>query len=287
MPNYPLPNHTADTASEYKNNIDAAAAKQDLLAGQFYAHEADTPDMTMVVDAGRMLSGGVLVVQAQQTTAAIVAPVTDPRIDRVVIDENTGAVSVVAGVEAASPVASALPVGVMPCCQVALAVGMSVITNDLITDERVSLQKPAHRGALVWLDGVGEFVPNSNWEPINFTLEAYDTDAIHDNVTTTARLTVPAGVSKIKLSAQIGWVLTTAGTERVARITKNGLAADYAGRAVGGVGADRELAWASQASLQSPVLEVVPGDYFIVEVRQDSGSGLNIQDAWFSMEIIE
>lgn len=106
------------------------------IANQFRAHEAGTPDMTVVVDAGRVQNGTTLTEVAQQATATITSPTTNPRIDRVVIDKVTGAVSVIAGAEAASPVAPVLTVGKIAICQVLLQTATTEITNDLITDER-------------------------------------------------------------------------------------------------------------------------------------------------------
>ena len=71
-----------------------------------------------------------------QTTATITAPSVDPRIDRVVIDDTTGVVSVITGAEAASPVPPALTAGKLPVAQVALVVSQTAIVNADLTDER-------------------------------------------------------------------------------------------------------------------------------------------------------
>lgn len=73
---------------------------------------------------------------ASQVTPAFTAPVTDPRIDRIVIDQRTGLLSVVAGAEAATPVAPAIPAGQVPVAQVRLEPGDIAITAAMITDER-------------------------------------------------------------------------------------------------------------------------------------------------------
>lgn len=127
--------NTQDPAT-YKGSIDANFAVLAFIGGAFAPHQAATPNMTVVVDAGKLLVNGSLVTQAAQTTGTITAPVTYPRIDRVVIDEITGAVSVVAGTEASSPTAPAIPSGKRPVAQVALSVGQSSIINANITDER-------------------------------------------------------------------------------------------------------------------------------------------------------
>lgn len=130
------PDVTGDTPSEYKANIDASLQVDGEVAGQFAPHETSTPAMTVTVDAGRLMYAGTLATQTAQTTGTITAPSTNPRIDRVVIDETDGSISVVTGSEAASPSAPAIPAGYLPCCQVALATSTTTITNSLITDER-------------------------------------------------------------------------------------------------------------------------------------------------------
>jgi len=131
-----LPDFTSQTASQYKANIDAGFAVADRLAWAFALHEQATPDMTVRVDGGAIFDGATLTEVAAQSTPAIAAPTTNPRIDRVVIDRATGAVSVVAGTEAASPTPPAIPAGKAPVARVSLAVGQTAITNADITDER-------------------------------------------------------------------------------------------------------------------------------------------------------
>ncbi len=134
-----LPNFTNQTASVYKANIDAGFAVLDRLAWAFAPHEQDVgspqPDMTLRLEAGAIFDGTLTEVAAQDT-AIIAAPSVDPRIDRVVIDRQSGAVSVVTGTEAASPIPPALPAGKVPVAQVALAVSQTEIVNADITDER-------------------------------------------------------------------------------------------------------------------------------------------------------
>jgi len=135
------PNHvtTHPDATAYKNAIEASIKVNHEVAGQFAPHEAAAPDMTIVVDDGRFMYAGGLVIQPQQTTVAFVAPINNPRIDRVVIDNVTGAISIVSGVENVAPVAPAIPIGKQPCCQVLLinTPATTVITNTMISDERV------------------------------------------------------------------------------------------------------------------------------------------------------
>jgi hypothetical protein len=133
------PDRTTQSGSAYPANIDAAIAVLAEIAAAFAPHAQGTPNMTVRVDAGKLhYATGVLAIAAQ-STGTITAPVTNPRIDRVVIDATTGAVSVITGAESGSPVAPALTENKLPICKVALATSTTVIANSLITDERVSV----------------------------------------------------------------------------------------------------------------------------------------------------
>jgi len=132
------PDFEAQSGTAYKTNLDNAAAVHHRLSGSYAPHEQDTPDMTVRVDAGALWVSGALVESAAQDSAIITAPAVDPRIDRIVIDSETGVVSVITGVEDDPPAAPAITAGKLPVCQVLLAASTTEITNDLITDERVA-----------------------------------------------------------------------------------------------------------------------------------------------------
>lgn len=131
------PNNTTDTASQYKANIDACLAVDQAIAGAFACHEAATPDMTILCDAGAIsFAGQVPTIVGQQTSATITAPATNPRNDLVVIDANTGVMSIITGTEAASPADPAVTEGKIPVARIALATSTTTITNANITDLR-------------------------------------------------------------------------------------------------------------------------------------------------------
>src|SRR5262249_5348570 len=98
--------------------------------------------MTVRLDAGHLWDGTTLTEVAAQSCALITAPVGNPRIDRIVIDKTTGAVSVVGGTPAGSPAAPAIPAGKIPVAQVLLATTSTTITNSMITDERALVTTP-------------------------------------------------------------------------------------------------------------------------------------------------
>lgn len=132
------PNVTTQSAAVYKAAIDAAIAVLATIGADYACHAKGTPDMQVLVDSGQLfLANSTLVSNAQQTSATIVAPVTNPRIDRIVINDQTGVISVITGSEAASPSAPAITAGTRPVAQILLATSTTAITNSMITDERV------------------------------------------------------------------------------------------------------------------------------------------------------
>jgi len=132
------PDFESQGGTAYKTAIDNAVKVCSRIGASFAPHEQDTPNMTIRVDAGDLWVNGALVQKAAQNTGTITAPAVNPRIDRVVIDAQTGTVSVITGDEDASPDPPEITDGKLPVCQVALATSTTEITNDLITDERVA-----------------------------------------------------------------------------------------------------------------------------------------------------
>lgn len=133
------PNYLTQSAAAYKAAIDAAIAVLQSIGGDFAPHASTAANMQVVIDAGRIFKpGGAMVSVSQQTTGALIAPVSNPRIDRIVVDSEDGIYSVITGTEAASPTAPAIPNGKLPVCQIAMTVAMTTIANSIITDERTT-----------------------------------------------------------------------------------------------------------------------------------------------------
>lgn len=202
------PDCTTQEAAAYKASIDAATRVMSGVAAQFAAHEAATPDMTVVVDAGSLMVAGTLVAQAAQTTAAFVAPVTHPRIDRIVIDQLTGVAEIVAGTEAAEPVAPDVPAGKLPIAQVALATDTTAITNSLITDERALIVAPSSGGGAqlsgptsIYISGSGEYtITNFDvFSAYSATVSAGSVSIAHDKIIVTA----PATAQTVDLTVTV------------------------------------------------------------------------------------
>ena len=131
-------NFTTQDAASYKAAIDGDVSVMAKLAAPFAPHAQATPNMTVAVDTGAVFVGGVLNIVAMQSTGMLAAPVSHPRIDRVVINAMTGAIATVPGTESATPIPPAIPPGFLPIAQVLLQTTSTSITNAMITDERIA-----------------------------------------------------------------------------------------------------------------------------------------------------
>lgn len=142
---------------------------------------------------------------------------------------------------------------------------------------------PSYRGCAVHhsVDIVSPTYPYT----MAFDTELFDTDTIHA-ASPNSRLTVPTGVTRVRLKARVSWTATIAAAAGTAlTIYKNG-SADYrgVGKATGG-----------EAAYTTPTLEcstidlvVVAGDYFqAVADTTDAVSTIDASDCWFMMEVLE
>lgn len=144
------PDFESQVGTTYKGAIDNTIRVGKRIADAFAPREKNVPDLNVLIDAGAVLVGQVLTEKAQQTVGPFTAPVTNPRIDRIVVDLDTGVTEIVAGTEAVTPSPPTIPTNKTPICQVSLVVSQASITNQNITDERIA--GGAGR-VLVMLDG--------------------------------------------------------------------------------------------------------------------------------------
>lgn len=159
------PNFAAQTGTVYKTALENAIVTGERIARAFAPHGKTIPDLNVVFDAGFVFNDQVLAGVATQTISAGAAPAANPRIDRYVVDRLTGVITRIAGTEAASPVAPAIPEEKDPICQVLMVVGMTTVTNQDITDER--LGGGGGGGVVIKLkSGANQTVANSTTETI-------------------------------------------------------------------------------------------------------------------------
>ena len=127
-------------------------------------------------------------------------------------------------------------------------------------------------------------VANNTTTAVTFNSEGFDTDSIHSTSTNPSRLTVPSGVTKVKLITAGEFAANNSGN-RLIYIDKNNLPFEYS-PFYREASPDGTLP--TTFNLSTPVIPVSGGDYFELKVYQNSGGSLNISsNVWFSMEIIE
>jgi len=163
--------------------------------------------------------------------------------------------------------------------------------NWLCTNYQNDSVGPTSKGALVY-HSANQSIATSTYVHLAFDTEDEDTDSIHDTVTNNQRLTVPSGVTKIKLHAQVLWAANATGYREV-RMSKNDETTTPTG--VVGLAEVREEATSSGGvshNISTPPITVAANDYFTLAVFQNSGGALNVVNSgighktYFAMEII-
>lgn len=146
---------------------------------------------------------------------------------------------------------------------------------------------PAFHGCLVQKNTDQLNITSSTWVDITFEAEVYDTGydgtEFHSTSTNNERITIPAGVKRVRLSSNYS-TDASADTNWGIRILKNNAT-------VIGYGRHLQRSGFSNAALSvsTAVLNVTESDYFTVQAYA-GGSGrdiLNDDGTWFALEIIE
>jgi hypothetical protein len=132
-------------------------------------------------------------------------------------------------------------------------------------------------------------IATGTFTKITWDAESYDTSNIHDNAINNTRMTVPAGVTYVKVKTQLWWQgpASASGYKSIV-IRKNGSYFEGMGSTV----------WAATTiadhyTAETTVVPVTAGDYFEVEVYQNTGvtltlyaGGTSKQETWFALEAI-
>jgi hypothetical protein len=129
-------NMSSQDSTTWKAAIDGNFSVLSRLGVLFAPSAQSTPDMTVMLQAGHIFNGVTLTEVATQNSTAIAAPVSNPRIDRIVIDQLTGSVAVITGTPSSAPTAPAITAGACPVAQITINSTDAVITDSMIVDER-------------------------------------------------------------------------------------------------------------------------------------------------------
>lgn len=125
---------------------------------------------------------------------------------------------------------------------------------------------------------------------IAWDTEVYDDNSMHDNATNNTRLTVPSGVTRVRLSFQMESNIpayTSGDCTHTAVLRKNGSASSFDGQAIDTIFNENHISH-NQRLHFSTVLSVTGGDYFEVFASSSVASTTYITDvSWFLMEVIK
>ncbi len=137
-------------------------------------------------------------------------------------------------------------------------------------------------GALCTLSAA-QTISNTTYTAIGWDQETYDDMTFHDTVTNNSRITIPTGVSRIRLGVGIEFAANSTGYRRV-EIYKNG-SADTAAPCFKQVNSGSSD-WA--CAMMSPPMDVSASDYFEVYVYHNRGGNLdvNTSNSYFSVEVV-
>ena len=152
---------------------------------------------------------------------------------------------------------------------------------------RSNLGVLAGDGALVKLTA-DETISDSTTTPVPWDATEWQDGGSWWSAGNPTRLTVPAGVSKVRLSYQLRWTLTPGPgytpDKTFVKLKKNG------GGFFGNSTQERKITFDDHTNAGvTAILEVTSGDYFEIEVFHNDGAPVDIQsgnNTWFQIEAI-
>lgn len=140
----------------------------------------------------------------------------------------------------------------------------------------------------------GSLITNStNTNNINggvtlaWNTETYDTDSFHDPVTNNSRFTIPTGVTRVRLKAQLALTNFVVVGETFMDFRKNGASLSPS---VEGIFTDASGGFNNRVyQLQSSVIDVVAGDFLELKVNNSSTVNDDVlaTGTWFAIEVVE
>lgn len=275
-----LPNFTTQNPTVYKTAIDATASDHETRISQ---NETDISSL----DTGKLDASRFPNVDAN-------VPTTDEELEglngltasRAIVTDGSGILDV------STTTATELLIlngATLSTAELNYADGPNAASKFLLLDSNAKVpfaQRSSFRGALVAKTS-DQAISTATNTAITWNSEIYDTDSIHDLATNTSRLTVPSGVSRVRVNCGVLWYTVSGGFRKI-QIRKNG--SQVTGSPQQSLSIDT-LSIDPYMSASSAILEVSPTDYFEVFVYQNSGGSINIagtaSSTWFSMEIID
>lgn len=116
--------------------------------------------------------------------------------------------------------------------------------------------------------------------------EEYDTDNFHSTTVNPSRMTIPPGVTAVVLDTLVTLTDVSSTGEMFLFIKKNGGFLMGGPQAIAMADATNSV---PRASMTSPMLKVVPGDYFEVFIRVAGDTSVNLiaNESYFALRVVE
>ena len=134
-------------------------------------------------------------------------------------------------------------------------------------------------------------LPNTANTAILWNAEAFDTNNFHDNITNPERITIPAGVSRVRMTAGLHYASQGGSNNaNIATIIRNGSTSDEIAYSVASFNANEFGADQYGHTLDTGIIDVSENDFFEVRCLFQSSSGngtLNTEGSFFCIEVIE
>ena len=159
--------------------------------------------------------------------------------------------------------------------------GTPTVQNDGFTWFQVEKLPSNLKYALVNRSSTQQFLPSSDWTTIQWDESVVDTSGWHSTSVNNSRMTVPAGITQVRLVGNFRPQADENG-QLVVRFRKNDALFEGSGRQ------DSSTISVDHVNAASAIIDCIDGDYFEMEIWHNGGLAhvVDNDDVWFSIEEI-
>ncbi len=141
--------------------------------------------------------------------------------------------------------------------------------------------KPAWRGVVCYTN-TSQTILNVTETPVAFNNESFDTDNAHDTVAFNSRVTIPPGITKVRISGQVAFTDASATGYRTVHVKMDGsFTVPYAETIM------PSSAFVKTVPITPWVYGVIQGHYLELFAYQNSGAAQTLNNGYLSMFVVE
>ena len=167
----------------------------------------------------------------------------------------------------------------------ALVAGSNITITPNDGADTITIAQSSFRGALVTKAADQTTANYTGGANIAWDSESYDTSTIHDNVTNNTRLTVPSGVTKVRLLYSVLMSNVTASDDIFIAVRKNGSDSFVGNRAM----VIDTSNTSPRGGGETAIITVTAGDYFELNMSLATDTSITVSAIYssFAMEVVE